>query len=400
MLFEIARRSLVVGAALAPLLSAGRSAAKEGRRMLQPRELMWRRVMDELSFEHARIAPGPLGPELSGTVLVAEKGAPLRLDYRITCDSGWRTLEVEVGQTYVSKRRTLRLGHDGEGRWRLDGHEAPSLAGCTDVDLGLSPSTNALPINRLPLRRGETAIIRAAWVRFPGLDVVPAEQSYERLDESRYRYRSIASGFEAVVEVDRDGLPVDYSGVWRRVAEGAATSPSEDDGFVKALLAAGSAAELGDIAADFGWLVGGWEAEVRDFDSPGQVRRASGEWWFAWVLEGRAMQDVWISPKRDERALPRRPLAAKDRYGTTIRRFDRREGVWRITWINPVSGAVNHLAGRREGDRIVLLGEEGGMPMRWSFNEITESSFRWLGESRQTDGLWRTEAEFRLRRIA
>lgn len=364
------------------------------------REVMWRRVMDDLSFELARLGRGEAGPEITGTVLAVEGGSPLRVDYRIACDDAWRTRSVELTQIHAGRCRTLRLDHDGAGGWQRDGMPADGLAGCSDVDLGISPSTNALPINRLRLEPGRVGAIRAAWVRFPGLEVVPAEQTYERLEEQRYRYRSLTSGFEAEVEVDDDGLPVDYAGIWRRIAAGvAAPRDPGGHGFASALLAAGPSPELGDAAGDLGWLVGGWSAEIRDFDADGGVRKGTGEWWFAWVLEGRAMQDVWIAPPRAGRALPRRPSAAGDRYGTTIRRLDRHAGQWRITWINPVSGATNQLAGRREGDRIVLLGEDGGNAIRWSFNDITADSFTWLGERRAADGAWATAAEFRLRRM-
>lgn len=375
----------------------------ETLRMPNAREVMWRRVMDDLSFELARIEPGPGGPVLSGTVLVAEKGAPLHIEYRIVCDEGWKTRTVDLTQAHRSERDSLRLEHDGAGRWRVNGTEAPALTGCTDVDLGVTPSTNALPINRLRLAENASAVIRAAWVQFPRLDVVPAEQSYARLGDRRYSYRSLASGFEAVIDADQDGLPVEYAGVWRRIADGragpiAAPLVAPTASFIGALLADAPAAELGRAADDFGWLVGGWTAQVRDFDQDGSASEASGEWWFAWVLEGRAMQDVWISPARADRNPDRTANGAKNRYGTTVRRFDRNAGVWRITWINPVSGATNHLAGRRDGDRIMLLGEEEGTGIRWSFNNITVDRFTWLGESKKDSGEWRVEAQFDLTR--
>jgi hypothetical protein len=40
-----------------------------------------------------------------------------------------------------------------------------------------------------------------------------------------------------------------------------------------------------------------------------------------------------------------------------------------MVWVNPVSGVTNSLAGKREKDRIALLGKEDGSPIRWSFNE-------------------------------
>lgn len=189
------------------------------------REIMWRRIMDDLSFEHAQLQRTAAGPELRGVVLIAEAGAPLRIDYRITCDSAWQTESVDVEQAHQGERRTLRLTHDGAGHWTVGGQPAPDLDGCTDVDLGVSPSTNALPVNRLRLAIGGAQLIRAAWVRFPSLQIVPARQSYERTAETRYRYRSLTSGFEALVDVDADGLPTEYAGVWRRVADGPALMP-------------------------------------------------------------------------------------------------------------------------------------------------------------------------------
>jgi hypothetical protein len=189
------------------------------------REVMWRRVMDDLSFEQARLVRTETGPEISGTVLIAENSLPLRVEYRIACDAAWQTRMVQVEQTWRGVRRTLRLDHDGNGHWQRDGQEDLTLAGCTDVDLSVSPSTNALPVNRLRLEPRVTGEIQAAWVRFPGLDVTPARQLYRRLAERQYQYSSPDSGFTARIDVDGDGLPIDYDGIWRRVADGEAAGP-------------------------------------------------------------------------------------------------------------------------------------------------------------------------------
>ena len=383
----------------APMVPSYRSTMA-GVSRVASREVMWRRVFDDLGFEHAQLSRSDVGWEVSGSVMVAEEGAPLRVEYRIGCDRDWRTRTVEVEQAWRGARRTLRLEHDGRGRWYRGGAEAAELAGCTDIDLGVTPSTNALAVNRLRLSVGGRDEILAAWVRFPELDVTPARQSYERLAERRYRYASLASGFTALIEVDADGLPTDYAGVWRRVAEGPAAPPVPNRGFIAALSSDGAAAELGELASDFGWLVGGWAADVRDVDDDGRVRVGEGEWWFAWVLEGRAIQDVWISPSRGKRGAGiGDPAGANNRYGTTVRWFDRRAGLWRIIWVNPVTGVTNALAGNREGDSLVLLGEDRGRAIRWRFDDIRPDSFTWRGEMQDRQGGWRLGAEFRLRRI-
>ena len=53
----------------------------------------------------------------------------------------------------------------------------------------------------------------SAWVRFPELTVVKADQKYTRLDEFTYRYSS--GTFEAELTVDDDGLVATYA-EWRR----------------------------------------------------------------------------------------------------------------------------------------------------------------------------------------
>lgn len=186
---------------------------------VREQEVIWRRVMDEASVEQALLVTGAGGVEITGTVLIAEDGMPLRVDYSIQCDEGWSTRHVEVRQSYNGELRELRLDHDGAGNWTRDGEDAPDLEGCTDIDLGISPSTNALPINRLSLAIGESKSIKAAWVRFPGLEVVAAGQGYERLGERRYRYSNLDSDFAAVIDVDDLGLPVDYAEIWRRIAK-------------------------------------------------------------------------------------------------------------------------------------------------------------------------------------
>ena len=88
------------------------------------------------------------------------------------------------------EQRTLVLERDAKGNWTVDGAKVRALKGATDVDLGCSPSTNTLPIRRLRLGVEASKTIKAAWVRFPELTVVKADQKYTRLDEFTYRYAS------------------------------------------------------------------------------------------------------------------------------------------------------------------------------------------------------------------
>jgi hypothetical protein len=75
---------------------------------------------------------------------------------------------------------------------------------------------------------------------------------------------------------------------------------------------------------------------------------------------------------------------------------------WRVSWINPVTGARAELIGRWSGKDIVQIGTHAdGTPIRWIFSEITPDSFRWTGEALNPDGqTWRLEGEFRAKRVA
>ncbi len=96
----------------------------------------------------------------------------------------------------------IEIAVDSAGLWRLNGRDCPEVAGCIDLDLNFSPSTNLLPIRRLDLAIGQGAPVRAAWLRFPSFPLEPLDQLYRRVDDSHYRYESAGGEFTADLEVD------------------------------------------------------------------------------------------------------------------------------------------------------------------------------------------------------
>lgn len=156
-----------------------------------------------------------------------------------------------------------------------------------------------------------------------------------------------------------------------------------------------------DTAHDlYGWLIGVWEMDVTDHLPDGTRRQGTGEWHFGRVLQGRAIQDVWISPRRGERLRAGGAPDPWDRYGTSIRFFDPAIDAWRVTWVNPVQNYVATLVGRASGSEIVHHGTGNeGMPLRWTFFGINEASFRWRGEMSADGGrTWRLVQEMTGRR--
>jgi hypothetical protein len=175
----------------------------------------WRRFDEIEADEFCTLSVRGGGLSLVGTILGAESGQPIRIEYRVLADARGFTTAVHVRQLVAFDQRSIALLRDAKGAWTVDGKRAAGLRSCTDVDLGCSPSTNSLPIRRLRLGVGASRTISAAWIRFPELTVESAAQPYTRLDESSYRYSS--GTFEADLTVDDDGLVTSYA-EWRRTA--------------------------------------------------------------------------------------------------------------------------------------------------------------------------------------
>ncbi len=170
----------------------------------------------------------------------------------------------------------------------------------------------------------------------------------------------------------------------------AAPDPRRD--MITALPAPGPHPSLGAEARLFDRLVGTWDCDYSFHAEDGSVSHSTGELRFGWIIDGRALQDIWITyPKRpnDERSI-----------GTSVRFFDTRARVWRVVFVAPAFGLLNSLQGGAEGDRIVLRGQDGdGSSLRWSFNDIQADSFTWRGETSRDGGkTWRLEEEHHMKR--
>jgi hypothetical protein len=176
---------------------------------------------------------------------------------------------------------------------------------------------------------------------------------------------------------------------------------TEKMGFFTLLAASNRSREIPESSDLYGWLVGSWELEVLHYAGADLAGRGiKGEAHFGWVLEGRAIQDVWIMPRPSDRTPDL--LKTNNMYGTTLRVWDPAIDAWRITWVNPVSGHREQQIARRSGSDIVQLGTRSdGATTRWMYVAITPDSFHWTGEALAADGkTWKLEGEFRARRMS
>ena len=177
--------------------------------------VVWRRH-DLPGHEACRVLPIDTGWQVAGVAVLAYERQACRLDYVIDCDSHWVTRSAVVTGWVGDQTIDVTVVRDGDGQWQCNGAVCDEVAGCIDIDLNFSPSTNLLPIRRLNLAVGASAGVRAAWLRFPSFELKRLEQSYARLEAGRYRYESDGGRFVADVTVDATGLVIDYGEIWSR----------------------------------------------------------------------------------------------------------------------------------------------------------------------------------------
>jgi hypothetical protein len=73
-------------------------------------------------------------------------------------------------------------------------------------------------------------------------------------------------------------------------------------GFVDGLVSSQRSPELAAVDDIFAFLIGSWDLEAVLYDTDGRTQRSKGELHASWVLEGRAIQDLFIFPRRADRA--------------------------------------------------------------------------------------------------
>lgn len=143
--------------------------------------------------------------------------------------------------------------------------------------------------------------------------------------------------------------------------------------FTDALVSPERAPELAGADDIFGFLIGNWDVDVVLYGPDGGTQRSRGQVLSSWVLQGRAIQDLFIYPTR---------------YGTTIRTYDASLHAWRVVFINPAAPETNaELIARRHGQDIALEGKlSNGTPVRWRYVSITPTSFHYSAEKVGGDG--------------
>jgi hypothetical protein len=174
-----------------------------------------------------------------------------------------------------------------------------------------------------------------------------------------------------------------------------ATAPAAElrPDITTALEATGPNLSLGDQAKVLSRIVGTWDVEYTDFMKDGTTLHRTGEFMVGWIMDGRALQDLWIVDPWGKH---------KDReVYTDVHYFDAKSQTWHATFVDPQDGSAARFTASEVGnDHLVLETKEIGSGLtRWSFNDVRPDTFTWRDVGSSDGGkTWKLRAEYHMKR--
>lgn len=129
----------------------------------------------------------------------------------------------------------------------------------------------------------------------------------------------------------------------------------------------------------FGKLIGSWQIDYIESDNSRVIK---GKWYFSWVLEGMAIQDVIILPDYE--------------YGTSLRIYNPKTHAWDVAY--GYTGKIIRLEARKQDDIIVLTYTDDER-RKWVFTKIEDNHFHWQNITVKEDGEWYINADIYAERI-
>ncbi len=161
------------------------------------------------------------------------------------------------------------------------------------------------------------------------------------------------------------------------------------------LLASGLNEKAPPEAGQWDPLIGDWEVAAQVHQEDGTWRDAGkAQWHWFYILDGFAVQDVWINPNYEARI--GRPLK-----GTNLRTYDPEKKKWVMAWYDNVSHKMEQYEAVAEDGKIVMTQLGEGVYNRITFFNLEPESFDWKAERSPDEGkTWREYFRLRGTRIA
>ena len=160
------------------------------------------------------------------------------------------------------------------------------------------------------------------------------------------------------------------------------------DKFAKALLSAERHGIIPEEYDYFGPFLGEWDFKWHDNIGSQFESVADGKWTFARILEGRAVQDTFVTSKKNTKT-----GELEREYGTTVRIYNPSNRNWDIFY--GCTGEAVQLVAEKEEDQIVITCVTPiSFQMKWVFFDIQKDTFKWKNIISTDNGkTWVTKAQ-------
>lgn len=116
-------------------------------------------------------------------------------------------------------------------------------------------------------------------------------------------------------------------------------------------------------------------------------RTLKGEWFFRKILEGTAIEDIFICPSRDTKDTNPQP---DGEYGVVIGMYNQSNHCYDMTYV--CTKYTKRLTVRKVNDRIECSVVDHPNE-KWCFSDITSTTFHWQNEVHLADGTVQVNCE-------
>jgi hypothetical protein len=144
-------------------------------------------------------------------------GKPVSLAYQITLTNNWYVKELTI-QSSLYDKSVIQLQSDLQGYWfDADGNEMPTLQGCFDIDISLSPFTNSIPIKRLGEQLLQRTALDVVYIDLMAWECKKVSQYYTKKISEKYLYEGVFRNFQADLIYSKDGFIQHYPSLFDRL---------------------------------------------------------------------------------------------------------------------------------------------------------------------------------------
>ena len=169
------------------------------------------------SLEYAIIEKRKSEVKIDSSIIISSfKGTSYKIEYHLVLSSNWKFKYADIVVDNEGIQKRIDIIVDRHRNWSLNNQVIERLKWCFDIDLGFTPLTNTLPVNRLEITNRKQANITVAWLEFPSFELRPFNQTYTKLNDNEYLYES-GTDFKATIKINKEGFVTKYQDYWTMI---------------------------------------------------------------------------------------------------------------------------------------------------------------------------------------